>query len=180
MSGTTTLELPRSAGSASIARLIVTAHGAALSSERLKSANLMISELVSNACRHGSGRIELCVHSSADGMRATVQDEGRSRDERKHGTGVGREVVLERRGRHVGVRRESHVAAERRDLDTARAGDEEPREHLRRQRPVDTDEVGDGATRRAPWQHRGRGSMDPGPRRGDEEEVVLRTAPRPR
>ena len=38
MSGTTTLELPRRAGSASIARLIVTAHGAALSSDRLKSA----------------------------------------------------------------------------------------------------------------------------------------------
>src|SRR5215203_2945900 len=76
MSGTTTLELPRSAGSPSIARLIVTAHGAALSSERLKSANLMVSELVSNACRHGSGRIELCVHSGAEGMRASVMDEG--------------------------------------------------------------------------------------------------------
>ena len=76
MSGTTTLELPRKAGSASIARLIITAHGAALSSERLKSANLMVSELVSNACRHGSGRIELCVHSGADGMRASVGDEG--------------------------------------------------------------------------------------------------------
>jgi anti-sigma regulatory factor (Ser/Thr protein kinase) len=76
MSGTTTLELPRRAGSASIARLIVTAHGAALSSERLKSANLMVSELVSNAYRHGEGRIELCVHSGDEGMRASVADEG--------------------------------------------------------------------------------------------------------
>ena len=76
MSGTTTLELPRRTGAAGIARLIVTAHGAALSSERLKSANLMVSELVSNACRHGSGRIELCVHSGDDGMRASVGDEG--------------------------------------------------------------------------------------------------------
>jgi anti-sigma regulatory factor (Ser/Thr protein kinase) len=76
MSGTTTLELPRRASAASIARLIVTAHGAALSSERLKSANLMVSELVSNACRHGTGRIELCVHSGAEGMRASVRDEG--------------------------------------------------------------------------------------------------------
>ena len=76
MSGTTTLELPRRAGSASIARLIVTAHGAALSSERLRSANLMVSELVSNACQHGVGRIELCVHSNPDGVRAAVQDEG--------------------------------------------------------------------------------------------------------
>ena len=46
MKGTTTLELPRGAGSAGIARLIVTAHGASLPSERLKSANLMVSELV--------------------------------------------------------------------------------------------------------------------------------------
>src|SRR4051794_6016479 len=78
MSGTTTLELPRRAGSASIARLIVTAHGASLPSERLKSANLMVSELVSNACRHGSGRIELCVHSGNQGVRASVEDAGRT------------------------------------------------------------------------------------------------------
>jgi anti-sigma regulatory factor (Ser/Thr protein kinase) len=76
MSGTTTLELPRGAGSASIARLIVTAHGAALPSERLNSARLLVSELVNNACTHGSGRIELRVESGADGIRASVHDEG--------------------------------------------------------------------------------------------------------
>ena len=76
MSGTTTLELPRGARSAGIARLIVTAHGAGLPSERLKSANLMVSELVSNACRHGAGKIQLTVHSDEDGMRAEVCDEG--------------------------------------------------------------------------------------------------------
>ena len=76
MNGTTTLELPRSSGSAGIARLIVSAHGAALPQERLKSANLMVSELVTNACKHGSGRIELIVHSSDDGIRAEVHDEG--------------------------------------------------------------------------------------------------------
>lgn len=76
MSGTTTLELPRQAGSAGIARLIMTAHGAELESERLKSANLMVSELVSNACRHGTGRIELTVQSGADGVHASVSDEG--------------------------------------------------------------------------------------------------------
>lgn len=79
MSGTTTLELPRGAGSASIARLVVSAHGAGLPPERLKSANLMVSELVSNACRHGSGRIELNVHSGDEGMRASVSDEGNDR-----------------------------------------------------------------------------------------------------
>lgn len=78
MSGTTTLELPRRAGSAGIARLVVTAHGADLQAERLKSANLMVSELVNNAFKHGTGRISLTVHSSADGLRAEVSDEGTS------------------------------------------------------------------------------------------------------
>jgi anti-sigma regulatory factor (Ser/Thr protein kinase) len=76
MSGTTTLELPRGARSAGIARLIITAHGAGLPSQQLKSANLMVSELVSNACQHGSGRIQLTVLSNADGVRAEVRDEG--------------------------------------------------------------------------------------------------------
>jgi anti-sigma regulatory factor (Ser/Thr protein kinase) len=76
MSGTTTLELPRGASSAGIARLIVTAHGAGLPSERLKSANLIVSELVSNACRHGSGRIQLTVQSGDEGIRGEVSDEG--------------------------------------------------------------------------------------------------------
>ena len=76
MVGTTTLELPRKADSASIARLIMTAHGSALPSERLKSANLIVSELVNNACLHGVGRIELCVESGDDGVRASVLDEG--------------------------------------------------------------------------------------------------------
>ncbi len=76
MVGTTTLELPRGAGSASIARLIITAHGSALPSERLKSANLIVSELVNNACLHGVGRIELSVQSDDDGVRASVLDEG--------------------------------------------------------------------------------------------------------
>jgi len=76
VSGTTTLELPRQPGSAGIARLIVTAHGAGLPTERLKSANLLISELVSNACRHGSGRISLTVNSNAEGVHAEVLDEG--------------------------------------------------------------------------------------------------------
>jgi anti-sigma regulatory factor (Ser/Thr protein kinase) len=76
VSGTTTLELPRRPGAAGIARLIVSAHGAGLPSERLKSANLLVSELVTNAFRHGSGRISLTVSSSAEGVRAEVCDEG--------------------------------------------------------------------------------------------------------
>src|SRR3954469_17682231 len=76
MSGTTTLELAREAASPGIARLIMTAHCAALPSERCKSANLMVSELVTNACRHGAGRIELTVNSGDDGVHARVHDEG--------------------------------------------------------------------------------------------------------
>ena len=76
MKGTTTLELPRRAGSVGIARLIVTAHGSSLESDQLKNANVMVSELVSNAFRHGEGRIELTVESDADGVWASVHDEG--------------------------------------------------------------------------------------------------------
>ncbi len=76
MNGTTTLELSRSSTSAGIARMVVSAHGASLPAERLKSANLMVSELVTNAFKHGQGRIQLTVHSGADGVRAEVHDEG--------------------------------------------------------------------------------------------------------
>ena len=76
MKGTTTLELPRRAGSAGLARLIVTAHGSALGSEQLKNANVMVSELVSNAFRHGEGQICLTVESGPDGVWAQVSDEG--------------------------------------------------------------------------------------------------------
>jgi anti-sigma regulatory factor (Ser/Thr protein kinase) len=74
--GTTTLELPRRAGSAGIARLIVTAHGSSLQSDQLRNANVMISELVSNAFQHGQGQIQLMVESDADGVWASVHDEG--------------------------------------------------------------------------------------------------------
>ena len=76
MKGTTTLELPRRAGSAGIARLIVTAHGSSLAGDQLKNANVMVSELVSNAFQHGKGRIELTVESGPDGVWASVHDEG--------------------------------------------------------------------------------------------------------
>jgi anti-sigma regulatory factor (Ser/Thr protein kinase) len=77
VSGTTQLQLPRRPGSAGIARLIVSAHGAALPEERLKSARLIVSELVTNAFQHGEGQIELQVRSDDDGVWAEVCDEGR-------------------------------------------------------------------------------------------------------
>ena len=58
--------LPASAG---IARMVVSRHtAAALPDERLKSARLLISELVTNAFQHGEGQIELQVHSDDDGL----------------------------------------------------------------------------------------------------------------
>ena len=74
--GTTTLELPRRAGSAGIARLIVTAHGASLPAERLKSANLMVSELVTQRLQARRGPDRADRRSGPDGVRAEVPDEG--------------------------------------------------------------------------------------------------------
>jgi anti-sigma regulatory factor (Ser/Thr protein kinase) len=54
----------------------VTAHGSSLASEQLKNANVMVSELVSNAFQHGQGQICLTVESGPDGMWAQVSDEG--------------------------------------------------------------------------------------------------------
>ena len=76
MKGTTTLELPRREGAAGLARLIVTAHGSSLGSEQLKNANVMISELVSNAFQHGEGQICLTVESGPEGVWAQVSDQG--------------------------------------------------------------------------------------------------------
>jgi two-component sensor histidine kinase len=76
MTGTTTLELPRRAGCAGIARMVVTAHGDELSPERLKSALLMVSELVTNAFKHGRGQIRLTVRSEDGGLSAEVGDDG--------------------------------------------------------------------------------------------------------
>jgi anti-sigma regulatory factor (Ser/Thr protein kinase) len=56
----------------------VTAHGSSLGSEELKNANVMVSELVSNAFRHGEGQISLTVESGPDGVWAQVSDEGRA------------------------------------------------------------------------------------------------------
>jgi two-component sensor histidine kinase len=76
ITGTTTLELPRRPGCAGIARMVVTAHGDELSPERLKSARLMVSELVTNAFKHGRGQIRLTVRSEDGGLSAEVDDEG--------------------------------------------------------------------------------------------------------
>jgi anti-sigma regulatory factor (Ser/Thr protein kinase) len=76
VTGTTQLQLPRRAGAAGLARLVVTAHGSGLPDERLKSARLMVSELVTNAFQHGNGQIELQVRSDDEGVWAEVCDEG--------------------------------------------------------------------------------------------------------
>jgi two-component sensor histidine kinase len=88
MIGDTTLELPRVPGCAGIARMVVTAHGGALGPERLKSARLLVTELVTNAFQHGRGQISLTVHSDAAGLRAQVDDEGAITRTRSEGFGL--------------------------------------------------------------------------------------------
>jgi len=63
-----------------------------LTADQCKSANLMVSEIVSNAFQHGAGRIELTVHSGAEGVLASVHDEGEA-------TIAQPEPLPERRGR---------------------------------------------------------------------------------
>ncbi len=89
-------------------------------------------QLAAAADRHGA-------------VAATVQHEGRGVHVWEHRASIGAEVVVERRRGSLRVGRESQIAAERGDLDAARVRVEEPREHLRRERPVDADEVDDGA-----------------------------------
>jgi len=78
--GTTTLELPRQEGSAGIARLIVTAHGSSLESEQLKNANVIVSELVSNAVTHAAplpnGRIAVGWTVRDDALHLEITDGG--------------------------------------------------------------------------------------------------------
>jgi anti-sigma regulatory factor (Ser/Thr protein kinase) len=88
MAGTTTLQLPRHASCAEIARMIVSAHGTALAAERLKHARLLVSELVTNAFEHGRGTIRLTVDSDAAGLRAQVDDEGAIRSTQSDGYGL--------------------------------------------------------------------------------------------
>ena len=73
-----TVRVPWSASSVSLVRrtLVQDLRSRGVATVTVDESEIVVSELVSNACRHGSGRIELRVHSDADGVEASVHDEG--------------------------------------------------------------------------------------------------------
>lgn len=77
-----TLDLPDREQAPAAARKALTALNGSLrlvSEERLRDAQLLVSELVANAVRHASdrdGRVTLRVHAASETMRVEVSDEG--------------------------------------------------------------------------------------------------------
>lgn len=68
--------LPRSAESIAIARRHVNEHTNGFAPEQRDDAALMVSELVTNAFRHGVGTITLRIDVEADAVRIEVSDQG--------------------------------------------------------------------------------------------------------
>ena len=68
--------LPSSAQAPGAARRVVRDAGAAWPEGVLEAALLVVSEAVTNAVRHGSGRIQLCVNADERLVRIEVTDEG--------------------------------------------------------------------------------------------------------
>ena len=68
--------LPRSPASIRVARGLVETHAAMLGSRRRKDAVLMVSESVTNALVHGTGRISLRIDVASDALRVEVSDQG--------------------------------------------------------------------------------------------------------
>lgn len=73
-----TWALPPEAPSAALARRLVEAHCPALPAERLDTARLLVTELVSNAVRHGAGPVLLALAASGDRLRVGVEDDSPS------------------------------------------------------------------------------------------------------
>jgi two-component sensor histidine kinase len=71
-----TATLPRAAGSVRAARRLVDSHSTALSVTQRDDAGLMVSELVTNALRHGEGEITLRIRSGSDELTIEIADEG--------------------------------------------------------------------------------------------------------
>jgi anti-sigma regulatory factor (Ser/Thr protein kinase) len=71
--------LPRSPDSPGRARELVYAHASRLGSQSREDAVLMVSELVTNALRHGTGTITLRLDVERGALRVEVSDEGNVR-----------------------------------------------------------------------------------------------------
>ena len=71
-----TAPLPRRPESVGAARLLVAEHVTALSASRRLDAAVLVSELVTNALRHGTGAITLRVRDDPNVLWVEVADEG--------------------------------------------------------------------------------------------------------
>ena len=77
MTGTPiTVTLPRDPGAPRRARALLREHANGLGADRLDTAVLLISELVTNAVLHGSGEIRLIIDLAGNDARFAVADEG--------------------------------------------------------------------------------------------------------
>jgi len=76
-------ELARTAQAAGEARAHVDRYREALGEEAWRRARLLVSELATNAVRHGAGRIELTIETHPTALRFCVRDEGSGRPERR-------------------------------------------------------------------------------------------------
>lgn len=77
MNGTPiTVTLPRNPGAPGQARALLREHADGLDRDRLDTAVLLISELVTNAVLHGTGEIRLTIDVHDGDARFTVCDEG--------------------------------------------------------------------------------------------------------
>ena len=77
MNGTPiTLTLPRDHGAPGQARALLREHADGLDRDRLDTAVLLISELVTNAVLHGTGRISLLIDIGGSSAHFAVCDEG--------------------------------------------------------------------------------------------------------
>jgi two-component sensor histidine kinase len=70
--------LPREATSAGLARRHIETTCPDLSPEQLDTARLLVTELVSNALRHGDGPVVLVLSRTGEGLRVGVEDDGPS------------------------------------------------------------------------------------------------------
>ncbi len=69
-------ELERTTRAAWVARGRVDVHRDALGEDAWRRARFLVSELTTNAVRHGRGRILLTLEPTGAGLRVTVSDEG--------------------------------------------------------------------------------------------------------
>lgn len=71
-----TFPLPRAPEAAALARQAVDSFAAVIGQARTEVARLLVSELATNAVRHGAGEITLDIHVEAGDLCVAVEDQG--------------------------------------------------------------------------------------------------------